>query len=69
MVKPKASKAAPKAAPVKKSTIDREQFASYVIRQIPRGAWEAFKTRIQSDGRSIQWVLNQYIEKYGQHAE
>lgn len=41
------------------------EFATYTMRPINRQAWNRFRARLQSDGRTALWAFTKFVEAYG----
>lgn len=37
----------------------------YTLRTVPRNTWDRFRQRLDKEGRTVNWALNQFIEQYG----
>ena len=37
----------------------------YTLRTVPRNIWNPFRERLNDEGRTVNWALNQFIEEYG----
>lgn len=57
MAKPQARKTpAPKPTP---------EFVTYTHRTINREAWKNFRERAKTEGHTAVWLIDRFIEKYG----
>ena len=41
----------------------------YTLRTVPRTTWDRFRSRLDKEGRTVNWALNQFIEQYGNNDE
>ena len=41
----------------------------YTLRTVPRTTWDRFRARLDKEGRTVNWALNQFIEQYGNNDE
>ena len=39
----------------------------YTLRTVPRTTWDCFRKRLDGEGRTVNWALNQFITEYGDH--
>lgn len=37
---------------------------TYTLRTVPRPIWNRFKEQLGTDGHSVNWAFNKFIEKY-----
>ncbi len=53
----------PKRAAIKKEKITPDDSA-YSMKRMDRATWQAFVKRAHGEGRSVRWVLDQFIASY-----
>ncbi len=41
----------------------------YTLRTVPRADWNPFRSRLDKQGRTVNWAFNQFVKQYGQHDE
>jgi hypothetical protein len=66
-----AKKVAVKTAPAIKKPDNKgiKPTIGYTLRTVPRTTWDRFRSRLDKEGRTVNWALNQFIQQYGENDE